>query len=169
MGLLDRLMTRVMWRPKRGGDDPISMVLLMREPYLMTEHILATAGERAFGVQFNADEPMHFVQQGAITMMKVGPWLIHVIHSAEPYLGDVDEVASELPQPEQQAAWRAHRGWVSFDVMNNNVDPREAYAVLAKLGRQLRDDRCAGIYLPREEKMAAAGESMDALLDVMSR
>lgn len=169
MSLLDRLVGRMMWRPKRGGDDPISMVLLMRAPYRLTEGVLATAGERAFGVRFNSDEPMYFVEQSATTMMKVGRWGIHVIHSAEPYLGDVEEVAHELPQPEQQAAWRAHRGWVAFDVMNKDANPRKTYAVLAKLGRQLRDDRCAGVYLPREGIMAPAGESMDALLDVMCR
>jgi hypothetical protein len=56
-----------------------------------------------------------------------------------------------LPREEQQIAWRQHKGWASFDMLNNGVQRVDAYAVLAKFALQLGDENCVGVYLPNLE------------------
>ncbi|HEY1964927.1 MAG TPA: hypothetical protein VGG59_08350 [Acidobacteriaceae bacterium] len=56
-----------------------------------------------------------------------------------------------MPREEQQIAWRQHKGWASFDMLNNGVQRVDAYAVLAKFALQLGDENCVGVYLPNLE------------------
>jgi hypothetical protein len=130
-----------------------SLVLLLREPRFVLKAEVEKAAEAGWGKRFDGQEDtMYFVvQQGKITMIKAGIYAVHLVQANQPYLGDPQDVAKQLPREEQRVAWRQHTAWASFDLLNNDVERVDAYAALAKFALQLGDENCAGIYLPNLE------------------
>jgi hypothetical protein len=59
--------------PDQDGENPVSMVLLLREPRFSTLDQLRSAAERAFGTSFSGDkESRHYVVQVVLfTIMKL--------------------------------------------------------------------------------------------------
>lgn len=140
------------------GEDPYSIVLLLREPHFFTSDEIEVAGKRGFGISFDGNEdPMYFVSQsGKITFIKAGKHVVHVIHAKTPYLDEPKvEVANQLPQPEQKEAWLAHSAWAALDLINlrKEISKSDAYSTLAKFALHLGDSNCTGIYLPSEQVM----------------
>ena len=152
MGLLDVL--RGLFRKKQSDDDmPYSIVMLLRSPFAMSKGVLEAAGSKAYGVPYDGSHQMYFaVQEGAVTFVKAGASLITVLEAEEPYLGDPAEVAKGFRNQWLSDAWIEHRAWVAFDLQNNDIPKRQAYRVLAALVSELLDNRCAGIYLPKENQ-----------------
>jgi hypothetical protein len=126
---------------------------LLRNPQFISKVEVEKAAEAGWSRRFDGQEdPMYFVvQQGKITMINAGIYAVHLVQANQPYLGDPQHVAMQMPREEQQIAWRQHNGWASFDMLNNGVQRVEAYAVLAKLALQLGDENCVGVYLPNLE------------------
>jgi hypothetical protein len=58
-----------------------------------------------------------------------------------------------LPQPEQKAAWKQHKAWAAFNLLNEDVPKGDAYATLAQFVLQLGDANCCGVYFPAENIM----------------
>ncbi len=142
-------------RKKENSGDPCSIVMLLREPHFFLAGELELAGERGWGKRFDGKEdPMYFVSQsGTVTMMKVGRHVVHIIHADQPYLDNPQEVAKQLPQPEQRKAWLDHKAWAALDLLNDDVPKAEAYATLAQFALQLGDSNCSGIFFPKENVM----------------
>jgi hypothetical protein len=142
------------WK-KSGEKDEIgpSIVLLLRKPHFFTSAELERAGELGFGKSFDGkQDPMYFVvQESFVTFIKAGADIINMAHSEQPYLGDPQEVARQLPRPEQKRAWLAHTAWASLDSHNDKLPKSEAYAVLARFALQMGDENCSGIYIPGEQ------------------
>ena len=132
---------------------PHSVVLLQRTARFFSKNEVEKAAEAGWGKRFDGqDDPIYFVvQKGEITIIKAGIYVVHLIHANQPYLGDPQEVAKQLPREEQRIAWRQHNTWASFDLWNEGVQKAEAYAALAKFALNLGDENCAGVYLPKEE------------------
>ena len=89
-----------------------------------------------------------------------------------PYLGEPDEIAIQLPRKEQQDAWRQHRAWISFDLLNKeDVSRRQAYSALARFALGLGDENCVGIYLPSERIFApnTGGEAEELLRSLLRK
>jgi hypothetical protein len=138
------------------GDEPrlpFSIVLLLRQSLLFTKEDLNAAGQQAWNVPFsNVDASMYCAVQANpnMTLIKSGKYLFNLMQEDSFYLGPIEEVAPQLPRPEQQQAWLQHSAWAALDLMNNDVRKNEAYAALARWALQLRNGNCAGIYLPKE-------------------
>ena len=142
-------------RRKQHNTMPFSIVLLLRESLPFDEAHLNAAGELAWNHPFNKnDGSMHCAIQAtpAITLIKSDKYLFNLMQENTFYLGPVEEVAAQLPRPEQQQAWREHTAWAAFDLMNDDISKNEAYAALARWAAQLADSNCSGIYLPRENQ-----------------
>jgi hypothetical protein len=119
----------------------------------MTEEILAAAASRAYGVAYDGSDAMYFVMLSPVLkIVKAGKSVISLLESARPYFDDPEATAKEFGHPELRKAWAQHRGWVAFDLIASNLRKRDAYRVLAALVRELLDDRCAGIYLPKDNQ-----------------
>jgi len=151
MGLLDAL--RGLFPKKKDDDTPYSIVMLLRSPFAMSEEVLSSAASRAYGVPYDGSQEMYFVfKSPRLTTVKSGTSAISVLEVAQPYLGEPDEVAQGFKDTRLRTAWREHHTWAAFDLMNRDVPKKEAYRVLAALVAELLDDRCAGIYLPKENQ-----------------
>ncbi len=142
------------FRRKQPHDDmPYSIVLLLRSPFKMTEEVLAAAASRAYGVAYDGSDPMYFVMLSPVLkIVKAGKSAISLLESAHPYLDDPEETAKGFSHPELRKAWAQHRGWVAFDLLATKLRKRDAYRVMAALIAELLEDRCAGIYLPKENQ-----------------
>jgi hypothetical protein len=130
-----------------------SLVLLLRKSRFISKAEVQKAAEAGWNKCFDGQEdPMYFVvQRGTITMIKAGIYVVHLVQADQPYLGDPEQVAQQLPRGEQKVAWRQHNAWVSFDMLNLDAKREDAYAALAKFALQLGDENCAGVYLPNLE------------------
>jgi hypothetical protein len=119
----------------------------------MSEEVLSRAASKAYRVPYDGSREMYFVfKSPLLTTVKSGASAIKVLEVAKPYLGEPDEVAQGFEDSRLSAAWREHRTWAAFDLMNRNAPKKEAYRVLAALVAELLDTRCAGIYLPKENQ-----------------
>ena len=83
-----------------------SLVMLLREFHFFTAAELEATGERGWNKPFGTpEEPMFFVvQQGSITFLKTGPYVINLLQANQPYAGSIEDNAKQLPRPEQKAA-----------------------------------------------------------------
>jgi len=154
LNVLKRL-SRLWVRNGKEEKMPFSIILLLRKPHVFTESELRAAGERGFGKRFDGKaDPMYFVvQKGAFTMVKAGPNVMNLVHANQPYLGDAEAVAKQLPHEEQQRAWLEHTAWAALDFWNLKQPKADAYAVLARLALQLGDQNCSGVFLPADNLM----------------
>jgi hypothetical protein len=153
-------MLRGLFREKRKDDDtPYSIVMLFRSPFAMSKEGLEAAAGNAYKVPYNGSHEMYFVSWDVLLkVVKAGASLMSVLESSQPYLGDPDEVAEGFKDKRLKVAWREHRTWVAFDLMNRDVPKKQAYRVLALLVAELLDARCAGIYLPKENQFTVQGD-----------
>ena len=155
-------------------DDPVSMVLLLREPRFLTLEQLRSAGERAFGTSFNGDkESRHFVMQAVLfTLMKAGPHTLSFLNYTKPY-GAADfpsDFAMSLPKSSQRDAWRAHTAWTAVDYVKGGKDLKVEYGVLAQLCAEIIDANCLALYVPRERGLIPNdGSLMQELKRVLGR
>jgi hypothetical protein len=170
MRILDSILG--LFRKKQPDDDmPYSIVLLLRSPFKMTEEILAAAASRAYGVAYDGSSEKHFVMLSPILkIVKADKSTISLLESARPYFDDPEVTAKKFNHPELRKAWAQHRGWVAFDLMQSDLEKRQAYGVLAALVAELLDDRCAGIYLPKESQFTPQtdGSAATHLASLMS-
>jgi len=157
-------------RKKDEDDTACSIVMLLRSPFAMSREILEAAASKAFSVPYDGSHDMYFVMRDpALTVVKAGGSVIKVLEAAQPYLGDPSEVAKGFTNKRLSSAWAEHCSWIAFDLLNDDVPKRQAYAVLATLAAQVLDIRCAGIYLPKENQFTiqsdgAAGEHLRRLM-----
>jgi hypothetical protein len=163
MGFLDVL--RGLFRKERTDDDmPCSIVMLLRSPFAMSKGVLEIAASKAYRVPYDGSREMYFVVQSSrLTVVKVGGSVIKVLEVAEPYLGDPQEVARGFTNSRLGSAWREHRTWIVFDLLNRNVSKKQAYQVLSPLVAQLVDARCSGIYLPKENQFTIQSDGSAAM------
>lgn len=152
MGFFEAL--RGVFRKKQDDDDlPYSIVMLLRSPFTMSEEVLTAAASRAYRVPYDGSQEMYFVMRSPqLTVVKSGTSAISLLEAAQPYLGEPDEVAQGFKDTRLRTAWKEHRTWAAFDLMNRDVPKKQAYRVLAALVAELLDARCAGIYLPKENQ-----------------
>lgn len=168
---LDDSTTHGSSREQDEQEMPYSLVFFLRSHAPLSEQTLQSAAEGGWGRRFDGKEdPMYFVSgAGQHAFVKAGKHVVKLLSVSGPYLGDPDEIAAQLPQPEQQSAWRCHRAWMALDYWNLQLPKSEAYEVLARLGLQLLDDRCCGIFLPKDEMFmpndGTAREGLKLLLE----
>jgi hypothetical protein len=149
---------RRLGRPvENHDDDPVSLVLLLREPRFSTLDQLRSAGERAFGVPFNGGkESQHFVMQAAhLVIIKVGPHALNFLNHAKPY-GASDfppEFVATFPESNQREAWTAHKAWTAMDYVKGGKNLNAEYGVLATLCAEVVDTNCLALYEPRERTL----------------
>lgn len=149
---------RRLWRPvENQGDDPVSLVLLLREARFPTLDQLRSAGQRAFGTPFNGGkQSQHFVMQaGLLTIMKVGPHALSLLNYTKPY-GANDfspEFAAAFPEANQREAWRVHKAWTAVDYVKGGTDLKAEYGLLATLCAEIADTNCLALYDPREQSL----------------
>ncbi len=155
--LIFRIIGQLFTKRKANEDDLCSIVLLLREPHFFKREEVMEAGRLGFGKAFDGvEDPMYFVvQTGHVTMLKAGPYVMHVLHQGEPYLGDKDEVAKTLLLGRQKDAWLAHSAWASIDVWNKEIPSAEAYTALAKFALNLADANCSAVFLPKHNILLA--------------
>lgn len=139
------------------NDDPVSLVLLLREPQFPAPDQLRSAGEKAFGMPFNGEkESQHFVMQaGRLTIMKVGTHTLSFLNYPKPY-GASDfppDFATSFPNASQREAWKAHSAWTAVDYVKGGKDLKVEYGVLAQLCTELADTNCLALYDPREQNL----------------
>ncbi len=153
---------------RTGGEDPTSMVLLLRQPHFFTAAELRVAAEKAWRTSFAGESPnsMHYVvQPKGLTLLKAGPHLFSFPHHAEPYFGWAEkQTVDGLPNEAQRVAWKQHSAWVAVDYMNKRVSMELAYCVLARLVAELVDENCTAVYIPRELSLTPNDSSLQPKL-----
>jgi hypothetical protein len=136
------------------GDDPVSIVLLLREPQFLTLEQLRSAGERAFEVPFSDDkESQHFVMQAVLfTLMKTGPHTLSFLNYRQPYGASEfpPDFAMSFPKASQREAWRTHTAWTAVDYVKGGKDLEVEYGVLGQLCAEMVDANCLALYAPGE-------------------
>lgn len=65
-----------------------------------------------------------------------------------------------LPQVSQRRAWVEHTACIGANYLNHDVDVQLGYCVLSKLGAEMLDRNCTGIYIPRENRLIPNDESL---------
>jgi hypothetical protein len=142
--------------------DMRSIVLMQREAHRFTEEELQDAGERGWRRKFDGKEdPMYFVSADhlALTVVKAGSHVMRVTSLPCRYSDDDEFALSQLPQPEQKAAWNEHRAHTLLDLFNDlsraekRITDADAYASLAKLALQLGDPNCTAVFVPDKNIM----------------
>jgi hypothetical protein len=140
--------------PDKHGNDPVSMVLLLREPTFSTLDELRSAAGRAFGTSFTGDkESQHYVIQVVLfTVMKAGPHSLSFMNSRKPYGGDDSRnFGRSLPKASQRQAWAEHTAWTAVDYVKGGADIELEYGVLAKLCTEMLGVNCVGLYVPGKQ------------------
>jgi hypothetical protein len=141
-------------RPR--GEDPVSMVLLLKESHFPKLAQLREAAGRAFGASFSGDRSSrHSVyQRGVIfTLANVGPHTLSFLYQTMPYADNSErarEFEKTLLRVDQRQAWAEHSAYMAIDYVQGDVDIDSKYVVLARLCAQLYDTNCVALYLPRE-------------------
>ncbi len=136
--------------------DPLSIVLLQRQPHLFAAEALRAAAEKAWKVSFAGEAgSKHFVMKAGFRyLVKAGPHLLAIFGAEQPYLGDdAGQDLDWLPRPDQKQAWSAHRAWIAIDYVKPE-DVELCYCVVARLVAELLDSNCAGVYIPGERVFA---------------
>lgn len=153
------------------GDEPLSMVLLLRKPYSFSAEELRLAAERAWRTSFAGKEESskHFVgHRGFITFVKAGPHALTLFHRNKPYFGEAKPNVDWLLHPDQQEAWSNHSAWVAVNYLNSNVKVELGYAVLSKLVAEMLDGNCTGIYIPQRSSLIPNDEALYVELQKMA-
>lgn len=155
--------------PDRSGD-PVSMVLLLREPKFLTLDQLRWAGEKAFRTSFTGGkESDHYVLQPAFfTIMKAGPHTLSFLNYTKPYGDDSENFGNTMPKASQRKAWAEHKAWTAVDYVKGGVDLELEYAVLAKLCAEILDLNCVGLYVPGEQSFIPNDGSLQKELQRMA-
>jgi hypothetical protein len=153
-----------------GKDEPVSIVLLLRQPQVFGTEELRLAAERAWHTSFAGDKgSMHFVMRSRrMILLKAGPHLLSILCYPEPYIGNRQEHVEWLSQESQRRAWLEHTGWAAVDYMNQDVDVDLAYCVLAKLVAEMLDENCTGMFMTRKRTMVPNDESLIGTLQTMA-
>ena len=135
---------------RETGDEPVSLVMLLRESRVFGLDRLRSAGETAFGVLFLDDGKSKYfvIQKVLFTIMKVGPHTLSFLHYTKPY--STQEFGASMPMESQRQAWAQHTAWEAIDYVKSGKNLDLEYAILARLCLQLADGNCVGVYLPRE-------------------
>jgi hypothetical protein len=163
MGILEVL--RGLFRREKIDDDlPCSIVMLLRSPFAMSKEVLEIAASKAYRVPYNGSREMYFVVRSPqLTVVKAGRSVIKVLEMVGPYFDDPPEVARGFADSRLESAWREHRAWIAFDLLNRDVSKKHAYQVLSALVAQLMDARCSGIYLPKENQFTIQSDGSAAM------
>jgi hypothetical protein len=103
------------------------------------------------------EDPMWFVGASkSLTMLKAGKYVVRLNQVDQPYSGDMQASARDLPREEQKRAWFEHQAWFSLDFWNDlssaeiKLSDKEVYAALSKFAIQFGDDNCCAIYFPNK-------------------
>jgi hypothetical protein len=136
--------------PNKDGNDPVSIVLLLREPMFKTLDQLRLAAEKTFCTSFSEDkESGHYVIQVAfLTILKAGPHSLSFLNYRKPYGDNSYDLGRSWPKPSQRQAWADHTAWTAVDYVKGGADLELEYAVLAKLCAEMLDANCVGLYIP---------------------
>jgi hypothetical protein len=145
-----------------GKDEPLTMVLLLREPHFFRDGELRLAAERAWRISFAGGEgSMHAVAQSEhMTLLKAGPHLLSFFHYPKPYINNPKDNVKWLRRVSQQRAWIEHLACVGVDYLNPETDVELGYCILGKLVAELLDENCTAVYLPRESSLIPNDESL---------
>lgn len=144
-------------------DEPLSMVLLLREAHLFSAGELQLAAERAWHTSFAGEgkESQHCVKQAeTVTQMKAGPHLLNFFYHPEPYVENPKENVDWLPQESQREAWKQHSACLGVDYLNHDVSVVLGYCVLSQIVAEMLDGNCTGIYIPRERSLIPNDQSL---------
>ena len=133
--------------------DPVSVVLLLREPRFPSLEQLRDAASKAFGVSFSSDRAARhsvYVRGAIFTLANVGAHTLSFLFYTKPYGEESPDFGKSMPLETQRRAWAEHKAWIAIDYARGSVDIHSKYVVLARLCTHLYDDNCVGLYLPRE-------------------
>lgn len=168
MGLVRRL-TPLRWQ-RVGKDEPLSMVLLLRQPHFFGKEELRLAAERAWHTSFaGGKDSMHaMAQSGNATLLKAGPHLLNFFYYPQPYIDNPRATITWLPHVSQQTAWANHSACIGIDYLNPDTDVEMGYCVLAKLVAELIDENCTAVYVPRESSLIPNDSSLHLELHKMA-
>jgi hypothetical protein len=153
---------------RNGVDEsgPVSLVLLLKAPAFWDGNELATAIARAASI-FSGDESTEqFVTGGGErAVLYIKPHLMALLTANRPYFGqDPSDYSKSLPSIEQQVAWSSHKAWAAIDYLKGDENLAEEYRVLSSVAGQLLSDNCSGVYVPRERRVFANDEHLQAFL-----
>jgi len=145
-----------------AGDDPFSIVMLLREWAPRDEAALRAAVERAY----SGKEVVFLGSKGAVTLVKVGVQLLSLIQVPRRYDLEMPEheILDALDDEAQRNAWRAHRAWMAIDTVGRKIRRKEGYGMLARTALALGDANCCGIYFPRDGGVRANDGSAETAL-----
>ena len=148
---------------RTNRNEPISIVMLLREPHFFQANELRNAAERAWHTSFSHEEreSRHtVVQKGAVTLVKAGPHLLNLFFCASPYSEDPKSNTGWLPKASQREAWAQHAAYCAVDFMNDGASVQLGYCVLSQLVSEMLDGNCAGVYVPRERSLIPNDQSL---------
>jgi hypothetical protein len=155
----------------REPDDPdlASIVLLLKEERFPKLEQLRQAAERAYGGSFSLDKnsPHCVYTQVFFTLMKIGPHKLSFMFGATPYGKDLG-LGESWGRADQRKAWAEHTVFMAIDYVKGDIDFESRYSLLGRLCRELYDDNCVGVYLPREHGLVPDERSVRKMFDRMT-
>ena len=147
---LQRMEGKEVWL---DGEEPVSMVLLLRKARVVSLEEWRVAAERAFGEYFAGEETARnfVIQAGPFAVMQADVHALSLSQDMLPYGGRASRgFAAGLPKAQQRRAWAEHNGWVAVRYSGNVCRLEVEYAAVARLCAELVNGNCVGVYLPRE-------------------
>jgi hypothetical protein len=158
---LARSLIPMRWQ-RPAKDEPLSLVLLLREPHFWRKEELRSAAEEAWRISFAGGEgSVHCVaQKENVTLLKAGPHLLSFFNYGSPYVESPKENIDWLHLESQRRAWAEHQAYTGVDYLNKDKDVELGYCVLAKLVAEMLNENCTGIYIPRESSLIPNGGSL---------
>jgi hypothetical protein len=120
------------------SSDPVSIVLLLREPHRYDKDELRLAAERAWDRLFEkaAGAGNFVIQSGHLTLMKAGSHLLGFPNAPQPYSDDPRSASRKLPR-RQRSTWMEHRAWAAVDYMKGSADSELKHRVLARIAAEM--------------------------------
>ena len=157
--------------------DPVSIVVLLREPQFLTADQLCAAAGRAFGVPFTAlrtgakdpemTDPRHCLILAVLfTLLRAGVHTLSFLNMTRPY-GEGDfakNFGESLPLEGQRKAWTEHKAFTAVDYVKGGADVTLEYAVLAQLSTEMFDDNCLALYIPGQDVLVPNDGSIEVIL-----
>lgn len=145
-----------------AGEDPFSIVLLLREATTLDERALRMALDRAH----SGKDVVVLGSKRPATLVKVGQRVLSLLRVPGRYDLEIpeQEILDALDDEAQRNAWRPHQAWMAIDTVGKEIRRKEGYAMLARTALVLGDANCCGIYFPKDGGVWANDGSAEMVL-----
>jgi uncharacterized protein YegJ (DUF2314 family) len=152
-------------KQETSDDAFLSIVILLSEPQTLSERNLGEAVESAYGHPeklSSSDGSLHAIKPGFAYFLKIGPHLLQILNTFNPYVDDPVGDAATIPELRRRKAFAEHRAWMSVDYLRGpyKAAASKAYGLLGKLSAELLSEDYLGLYFPDANEIVPAAPNV---------